>query len=983
MNTSVSAFAQYRFLKRKPLLLVSLLIFSVCLASPALGARVMLEWDQVSNSDVDGYRVYYGTSSRDYTKPIEISDPGKTQVTVENLDMETTYYFAVVSYKGTRESDYSREVRHTPTDSDGDGLSDYDETHFYPTDPGVADTDEDGIDDGAEVAYWNSRDGHSWDGDIDRDGTVNLVDPDSNDDGIQDGTKFVDPNTRTVVLGDSLDADYSASVRDTFINADNETNEESTTLNTYTWPKNEPANAAILKFDLSYIPEAAFIHSAELKLYQTDAGGDATYDVSAHRVINHDPVLAESTGYTYDGSSSWTDNDVRQQKDDNAPLAQADIAKAEDTLSLDQSSGYKGWNVTQMVQAWVNNTESNYGVLLNSDDAASQDSHRYFASSDAPDGTVRPMLVVEFSSSNDSDNDGLTDYEEKNTYHTDPEVADTDGDGIDDGTEVAYWKDMHGHSWDGDIDGDGVNNLLDPDADGDGYDDGTEYAASTDPADDSSHPEPKAPKAVAGVDQTVAPGSEVVLDASNSFDPDQDIASYSWKKVDGPELTFLKNTDSVRARFTASEFTSDDVGSYAFELTVEDSNGNSDTDTCLVNVAENATDVPSVAINASESGVLQPGANLTLSTSQDGQDSYKWKQLSGPDVGLADTGDSSITITVPEISKNGTSLTFSLTVQDSGLRSSARKIVNVAKASIDSSSPTADAGQDTKVSEGETVMLNGWKSSDDTGIASFTWRQVSGPQVTLSRPRSAFPYFVAPNVKEDSTLQFRLTAKNDNGLKDADTVTVTVQAQDNQDVIFNLNVNEDEAIVLPGDTLQNSHMAIQPDESSSVTSFEAKDPSKNTNNRNKPERISFKLFDYEIKVSKPGATAEVTFFFDTKIPEGHDWFKYSQDTGWQQFPGASQISSDRMSSTLTLTDGGPEDRDGEENGVIVDPTALGYTANAQSDDSLDEEADNDSSNGGGGGGGCIYTPDSGLGWSWLILLMALIVTRRFHVAHKQ
>ena len=37
----------------------------------------------------------------------------------------------------------------------------------------------------------------------------------------------------------------------------------------------------------------------------------------------------------------------------------------------------------------------------------------------------------------DSDGDGLTDFEEVNTYLTDPNMADTDGDGVSDGEEVA------------------------------------------------------------------------------------------------------------------------------------------------------------------------------------------------------------------------------------------------------------------------------------------------------------------------------------------------------------------------------------------------------------------------------------------------------------------------------------------------------------------------------------------------------------------
>lgn len=68
----------------------------------------------------------------------------------------------------------------------------------------------------------------------------------------------------------------------------------------------------------------------------------------------------------------------------------------------------------------------------------------------------------------DSDNDGLSDYEEVNFYGTDPEDPDTDGDGIADGEELALW----GDNWNKDYDGDGFINLLDDDADGDGIVDG-------------------------------------------------------------------------------------------------------------------------------------------------------------------------------------------------------------------------------------------------------------------------------------------------------------------------------------------------------------------------------------------------------------------------------------------------------------------------------------------------------------------------------
>ncbi len=65
------------------------------------------------------------------------------------------------------------------TDSDGDGLSDLDEERIG-TDPQDADSDDDGVIDGAESNYTDDTDG---------DGLINPLDPDSDNDGIFDGTE--------------------------------------------------------------------------------------------------------------------------------------------------------------------------------------------------------------------------------------------------------------------------------------------------------------------------------------------------------------------------------------------------------------------------------------------------------------------------------------------------------------------------------------------------------------------------------------------------------------------------------------------------------------------------------------------------------------------------------------------------------------------------------------------------------------------------
>ena len=73
-----------------------------------------------------------------------------------------------------------------------------------------------------------------------------------------------------------------------------------------------------------------------------------------------------------------------------------------------------------------------------------------------------------------------------------------------------------------------------------------------------------------GADQTVKEESEVALNGSNSFDPDDGIASYRWKQVAGASVTFSDPTED-RPTFEAPSF--DDSGDQPliFELIVTDS----------------------------------------------------------------------------------------------------------------------------------------------------------------------------------------------------------------------------------------------------------------------------------------------------------------------------------------------------------------------------------------------------------------------------
>jgi hypothetical protein len=94
----------------------------------------------------------------------------------------------------------------------------------------------------------------------------------------------------------------------------------------------------------------------------------------------------------------------------------------------------------------------------------------------------------------DRDNDGLSDTDESNLYHTNPENSDTDGDGFTDDLEIrnGYSPRHAGSTKLNEIDSDTDNlndyleiklgtDLLKPDTDGDGFTDGTEVYTGFDP----------------------------------------------------------------------------------------------------------------------------------------------------------------------------------------------------------------------------------------------------------------------------------------------------------------------------------------------------------------------------------------------------------------------------------------------------------------------------------------------------------------------
>ncbi len=70
---------------------------------------VTLTWDPNTEADLAGYKIYYGSESRNYTSHTDVGN--QTTYTVSNLPAGNRYYFAAKAYNTAgQESDYSEEV---------------------------------------------------------------------------------------------------------------------------------------------------------------------------------------------------------------------------------------------------------------------------------------------------------------------------------------------------------------------------------------------------------------------------------------------------------------------------------------------------------------------------------------------------------------------------------------------------------------------------------------------------------------------------------------------------------------------------------------------------------------------------------------------------------------------------------------------------------------------------------------------------------
>lgn len=290
-------------------------------------------------------------------------------------------------------------------------------------------------------------------------------------------------------------------------------------------------------------------------------------------------------------------------------------------------------------------------------------------------------------------------------------------------------------------------------------------------------PVPVPPTANAGPDRTVndtnnAPGETVLLDGSGSTDPDGQIVSYEWSRLDGESIEILGTGVTLQRQLPD--------GVNTIQLVVTDDSGQTADDTVQITVIEPSDTEPTA--NAGPDRIIndtdrQAGEDVvldgTLSVDPNGTIvNYTWSRQNGEGTETLGTG-ATLQTRLPD----GENI-IQLVVTDNQENSASDTVVITVNAPV-AAAPTANAGADrviadTDSEDGEDVVLDGSTSVDPDGtIVDYAWSRVDD-ETTESLGNGQSPTLQTRLPNGEHTIQLVIT--DNEGNTASDTVLITVNA---------------------------------------------------------------------------------------------------------------------------------------------------------------------------------------------------------------
>ncbi|MBT9186732.1 PKD domain-containing protein [Zobellia russellii] len=247
---------------------------------------------------------------------------------------------------------------------------------------------------------------------------------------------------------------------------------------------------------------------------------------------------------------------------------------------------------------------------------------------------------------------------------------------------------------------------------------------------------------------------------------DKAIVSYKWNFEDGQ----TGNTAEI-------EHTFDKAGSYEVTLVTKDKEGISASDVVMITVEKSKENTAPVAkLSASKtSGVLPLTVDFTGSGSTDdtGVTAYSWDFKEG---NSSDKPDPSHTF------ESAGSYEVELTVTDAeGLKN--KETVSITVESKENTAPVA------KLSASKTsgilplmVDFTGSGSTDDTGVTAYSWDFKDGNSSDKPDPSHTF--------ESAGSYEVELTVTDEEGLKNKETVSITVESKENTAPVAKLSASK-------------------------------------------------------------------------------------------------------------------------------------------------------------------------------------------------
>ncbi|KXK31410.1 MAG: PKD domain-containing protein [Bacteroidetes bacterium OLB12] len=278
------------------------------------------------------------------------------------------------------------------------------------------------------------------------------------------------------------------------------------------------------------------------------------------------------------------------------------------------------------------------------------------------------------------------------------------------------------------------------------------------------------PSANAGSDKTIKLPTNSTTLPGLGLDPDGTIASYAWTKISGPTVVLAnQNTNTLSLSNMVD-------GSYTFQLTVTDNDGDTGSDQVTVLVLPADINTPPVANAGPDVNVLLPNntAILVGSATDDGTvASTSWVKVSGPPAFL--TNPLTTTLTASNLIA-GTYL-FRLTVtDDGGLTATDDATVIVFPENPPNQPPVVSAGDDQMIQlPVNSITLVAVAEDPDGIIDVFAWSQLQGPATTVTTDNTN--ELVLTDLAA-GTYSFVVTVTDNEGLTASSEVTLVVREED-------------------------------------------------------------------------------------------------------------------------------------------------------------------------------------------------------------